>query len=142
MLTFLLLSRGMDATARVHRRHRQCGGVADGGSAQQPERVRLVGALLNGEIDDAEMQANLAGFREGLRQLSWVEGQNVRFDFRGFAGNPSRLNYYASELVAQSPAVPRSAIIRLSPAADCSLRFGQGVRLASKHLGVRSQRTQ
>ena len=72
---------------------------------QPGERVRLVGALLNAEIDDAEMQANLAGFREGLRQLGWVEGQNVRFDFRGFAGNPSRLNYYASELVAQSPDV-------------------------------------
>src|SRR5689334_11589064 len=68
--------------------------------AQQSARVRLVGALMNAAIDDPEMRANLAGIRKRLRQLGWAEGRNVRLDFRGFAGNPSRLSQYPSELVS------------------------------------------
>jgi ABC-type uncharacterized transport system substrate-binding protein len=73
--------------------------------AQRSEHVRRVGALMNTEMENAELQGNLAGFRERLGQLGWTEGQNVRFDFRGFAGDVSRLSQYASELVALSPDV-------------------------------------
>jgi putative tryptophan/tyrosine transport system substrate-binding protein len=73
--------------------------------AQQSERVRRVASLMNAQTDNAELQSNLAEFRQRLQQLGWTEGQNVRFDFRGFAGDVSRLSQYASEVVSLSPDV-------------------------------------
>ena len=73
--------------------------------AQQGERMRRVGALMNTVMEDAELRANLAAFQEKMGQLGWAEGRNVRFDFRGFASDVPRLSQYASELVALSPDV-------------------------------------
>jgi putative tryptophan/tyrosine transport system substrate-binding protein len=48
--------------------------------AQQPERMRRIGVLAALNEDDPDMQARLAGFRQGLERLGWSEGRNVRID--------------------------------------------------------------
>ena len=45
--------------------------------AQQPERMRRIGVLMNLASDDAEGQARLAAFHQGLQQLGWTVGRNV-----------------------------------------------------------------
>ncbi len=59
--------------------------------AQQPDRIRRVGALLNLASDDAESQARNAAFLQGLQELGWTVGRNVRIDYRWDAGNPDRI---------------------------------------------------
>ena len=48
--------------------------------AQQPERVRRIGVLINFRPDDPEGQARLTAFRQTLRELGWINGDNVRMD--------------------------------------------------------------
>ena len=49
--------------------------------AQQPERMRRIGVLMNLAADDPEGQARLAAFLQGLQQLGWTDGRNVRIDY-------------------------------------------------------------
>jgi len=71
--------------------------------AQQPERVRRIGVLMNLAPDDREGQSRLAAFQEGLQQLGWIEGRNVRLDIRWGAGDAERFRTYSTELVALAP---------------------------------------
>jgi len=48
--------------------------------AQQP--ARRIGVLMSGVPDDAVVQARLAAFLDGLQQLGWTDGRNVRIDIR------------------------------------------------------------
>jgi putative tryptophan/tyrosine transport system substrate-binding protein len=73
--------------------------------AQQPERMRRIGVLVSLAENDPEGQARIAGFLEGLRQLGWTDGRNVRIDYRWGAGDPDRYRTYAKELVAFAPDV-------------------------------------
>jgi hypothetical protein len=50
--------------------------------AQQPERMRRIGMLMNRVADDPEAEARLKAFVQGLQQLGWAEGRNVRMDVR------------------------------------------------------------
>ena len=50
--------------------------------AQQSERMRRIGVLMNRAADDSEGQADIAAFRQSLQQLGWSEGRNVRIDIR------------------------------------------------------------
>jgi hypothetical protein len=50
-------------------------------TAQQPDRIRRIGAFAGIE-EDAEGQARFAAFLQGLRQLGWTDGRNVRIDYR------------------------------------------------------------
>jgi putative ABC transport system substrate-binding protein len=45
--------------------------------AQQGDRVRRIGVLMNAAATETEFQANLAAFTQGLGQLGWTEGQNL-----------------------------------------------------------------
>jgi putative ABC transport system substrate-binding protein len=72
--------------------------------AQQSDRARRIGALI-GVADDANSRAMHEAFRQGLQQLGWIDGRNVRFDARFGAGDPVRSRKYAAELVASSPDV-------------------------------------
>ena len=73
--------------------------------AQQAERLRRIGVLINFRADDPEGQARLAAFRQTLRELGWTEGENVRMDVR-WAGDDAELyRRYADELVALAPDV-------------------------------------
>jgi putative ABC transport system substrate-binding protein len=73
--------------------------------AQQPGRMRRIGALLNITADDPESQGRLAAFAQGLQSLGWVIGQNVRVDYRWGGGSVDAMRKYAEELVALAPDV-------------------------------------
>jgi putative ABC transport system substrate-binding protein len=78
-----------------------------GVSAQQIERIRRIGALVGAgmEGDDLDTQTRVGAFRQGLQQLGWVDGQNVRIDVRAGSGDADRTRKYAEELVALAPDV-------------------------------------
>jgi putative tryptophan/tyrosine transport system substrate-binding protein len=73
--------------------------------AQQRDRMRRIGVLMNRVADDPEAQARLKALVQGLQQLGWAEGRNVRMDVRWTAGVADRLHRYAAELVALMPEV-------------------------------------
>jgi len=86
-------------------------------SAQQPKMPR-VGVLLASEEGDRDLQARLTGLRQGLEQLGWTDGRNVRVDYRFGEGRPDRFQLLAKELVALQPEV----IIAQSPAVVAAVR--------------------
>jgi putative tryptophan/tyrosine transport system substrate-binding protein len=65
------------------------------------EALRQVGALIGGPYN----QPILAAFREGLATFGWVEGRNLRIDYRFDGGDPGRLAPYAGELLNLRPDV-------------------------------------
>jgi putative ABC transport system substrate-binding protein len=71
--------------------------------AQQGERMRRIGILMNTAADDPEPQTYVAAFRQTLQQLGWVEGRNVQFDTRWGAGSTESFRRYGAELVALAP---------------------------------------
>jgi putative tryptophan/tyrosine transport system substrate-binding protein len=73
--------------------------------AQQPERVRRIGVLIGLGAEDAEGQARIAAFVQGLQQLGWTDEREVRIDIRRGAGDAERTRKYAAELVALAPDV-------------------------------------
>ena len=73
--------------------------------AQQSERVRRVGVLMNQLADDLDAQARLTAFLDGLRQLSWTNGHNVRIDIRWAAGDADRVRKWAAEFAVLAPDV-------------------------------------
>src|SRR6266566_2984473 len=70
--------------------------------AQQPERMRRIGVLIAISADD-QGKARVAALVQGLRELGWVEGRNIRFDVRWLGGDSGRARDYAAELVRLSP---------------------------------------
>jgi putative ABC transport system substrate-binding protein len=73
--------------------------------AQQPERVRRIGVLLPATADDAEFQARVGAFLQGLQQSGWSIGRNVRIDTRWATTNAAEIRRHAAELVALAPDV-------------------------------------
>src|SRR5262249_45435380 len=73
--------------------------------AQQPDRMRRLGVLMNNGEDDAETKAQLGAFRQGLQQLGWSEGRNIHIDTLFAADRPERYQGLAKELVALQPDV-------------------------------------
>jgi putative tryptophan/tyrosine transport system substrate-binding protein len=71
--------------------------------AQQSERMRRIGVLMNRAPDAPEGQARLAAFLQALQQLGWSDGRNVRIDIRWGADDVDRERKYAAELVALAP---------------------------------------
>src|SRR5215468_6060968 len=68
--------------------------------AQQGERMRRIGVLMDLAENDPEGQARLAAFLQGLAQLGWTDGRNVRIDTRWTAGDADRTRRQAAELIA------------------------------------------
>lgn len=73
--------------------------------AQQAERMRRIGVLMNLSADDQTGQARFAAFLQALQQLGWTDGRNVRIDTRWGGGDAERIRGYAAELVALAPDV-------------------------------------
>jgi len=71
--------------------------------AQQTDRVRRIGVLMNFAENDPAAQARLTVFLQALQQLGWTNGRSVRIDIRWSAGDPERNRRYAAELVALTP---------------------------------------
>jgi putative ABC transport system substrate-binding protein len=74
--------------------------------AQQPDRVRRIAVLAVYAKDDPEIQARLAGIRQGLEKRGWSEGRNIQIDYR-FAPDATAddTELLAKELVALRPDV-------------------------------------
>ena len=73
--------------------------------AQQPERMRRIGVLMSLAADDRQGQARLNAFVQGLQELGWTEGRNLRIDTRWAAREGAQGRKYAAELVALAPDV-------------------------------------
>ena len=73
--------------------------------AQQPDRVRRVGVLLPATADDAEFQARMGAFHQGLALLGWTIGRNVRIDTRWATTDAAEIRRHAAELAALAPDV-------------------------------------
>src|SRR5215510_615370 len=71
--------------------------------AQQGERVRRIGVLLNLSENDLEAQRLITAFREALAQLGWSDGRNLRIDYRWAGGDIGRIRTFAKELMQLSP---------------------------------------
>jgi ABC-type uncharacterized transport system substrate-binding protein len=73
--------------------------------AQQPDRVRQIGVLLNAAADDSKFQTWVGAFLQGLGQLGWTIGRNVRIDTRWTGVNAAETRRHAAELAALAPDV-------------------------------------
>jgi putative tryptophan/tyrosine transport system substrate-binding protein len=73
--------------------------------AQQPERMRRIGALMNLAADDPLAQIDVAGFVGGLQERGWSLGGNLQIEYRWGAGDENLYRKYAAELVALAPDV-------------------------------------
>src|SRR6516225_8972737 len=82
--------------------------------AQQGNRMRRIGVLSGFAEDDQDTKIYLAAFVKELQQLGWIDGRNVRIDYRFVAGNPKNYPEYPAELVALAPDVilaPGTALV-------------------------------
>jgi putative tryptophan/tyrosine transport system substrate-binding protein len=77
--------------------------------AQQSEKLRHVGVLMNLSEQSPTGQRAVAAFRQGLQELGWQEGRNVRVEIRWGSGNAELYRNFASELVASAPDVIMAA---------------------------------
>jgi putative ABC transport system substrate-binding protein len=73
--------------------------------AQQAERMRRIGVLMSLAADDRQGKARLNAFVQGLQELGWIDGRNLRIDTRWAAGDSAQGRKYAAELVAIAPDV-------------------------------------
>src|SRR5713101_9495319 len=65
--------------------------------AQQPAKIARIGFL--GSTSPSAVESRLERFRTGLRDLGYVEGQNILIDFRWAEGRYARLAEFAAELI-------------------------------------------
>jgi putative ABC transport system substrate-binding protein len=84
--------------------------------AQQSERMRLVGVLMHATSDEPESQARIVAFAQGLQEVGWSVGRNVRIETRWSTGDVSRLRRDAAELVALTPDVVLAGVGATIPA--------------------------
>jgi hypothetical protein len=70
--------------------------------AQQPDRVRRIGVLINTVDNDPDAIARLSAFKKALRELGWDEGRNLQIDTR-LGVDDDRIRRNAAELIALAP---------------------------------------
>jgi putative ABC transport system substrate-binding protein len=73
--------------------------------AQQGGGMRRIGLLLPATADDPEYQARIGAFLQGLAQLGWTIGRNMRIDTRWATANAADIRRHAAELAALAPDV-------------------------------------
>src|SRR5262244_967836 len=72
---------------------------------QQAERMRRIGVLMPAVANDAEYQARMEAFQQGLQQAGWSIGRNVQLDIRWATPDAAKIRQQATELVALAPDV-------------------------------------
>jgi putative ABC transport system substrate-binding protein len=73
--------------------------------AQQPSGVRRIGVFLPSAAADPETMSRITALSQGLQELGWTDGRNMRIEFRFGAGNAEQYRKIAAELIALSPDV-------------------------------------
>ena len=104
--------------------------------AQRTDRPRRVGVIMGFAEDDEVWQAYLATFRQGLQQLGWTDGRNIRFDYRFTGESAERMRTMAEEVV--SPRARRDP--RFHQFGGVGHAQGDAHNPDRLHLGVRSGR--
>jgi ABC-type uncharacterized transport system substrate-binding protein len=74
-------------------------------AARAQERVRRVGMLMNATAEEPEAQSYVAAFQQGMQELGWSVGRNLRVDLRWGGSDADLTRRYAAELAALSPDV-------------------------------------
>jgi len=69
--------------------------------AQQDGRIRRIGVLMGSTEEQAE--SVVAAFEQGLHGYGWMEGSNVRIDYRWSAGNTDRIRANVAEILSLKP---------------------------------------
>jgi putative ABC transport system substrate-binding protein len=90
--------------------------------AQQAERVRRIGVVMALPENDSESQARIAALRENLQKLGWIEGRNLRIDYRWAVSDPDRARTIAKELVGLSLDVIMPATTQMVAALQAETR--------------------
>jgi len=78
------------------------GGVAAstlGARAEQPEKIRKIGVLMNLSSEDPEGQARVKAYAQAPQKLGWIEGSNMRTEIRWAADDADRYRRYSEELL-------------------------------------------
>jgi hypothetical protein len=91
------------------------GGTAAWPLAARAQQPRRVGVLMGGPATDSVLQAYVAAFGHALRQLGWIEGQNLRVDVRWNAGGAALAQTYAAQLIGLQPEVILAATLNDGP---------------------------
>jgi ABC-type uncharacterized transport system substrate-binding protein len=73
--------------------------------AQQADRVRRIGVLYSLAEDDPESVVRRAALEQALKGLGWINGGNLRIDYRWAGGAPELIRKFVTELVASAPDV-------------------------------------
>jgi len=79
------------------------GGAAAWPLAARAQQPRRIGVLMNGAVTDQQLQSYFTTFVQALRQLGWVDRQNLRIEARWNDADAERAGVFASELVALAP---------------------------------------
>jgi putative tryptophan/tyrosine transport system substrate-binding protein len=69
----------------------------------QQARMRRIGVLMGYDENDQTAKAYFSGFTQGLAELGWAEGRNIRMDVRWAAANVARMRMFANELTDLQP---------------------------------------
>ena len=73
--------------------------------AQQREKKRRIGVLMNLSDNGPEGRLRIEAFRQGLENHGRTEGRNIQIEYRRTGSSPERARAYAAELVAMDPEV-------------------------------------
>jgi putative ABC transport system substrate-binding protein len=94
--------------------------------AQQPERMRRIGWLWPFEESDPTGKLWMAAFKQGLSELGWIEGRNLRTDVRSDVRwnprTPEQTTTSIAELIALKPDVLLTMFPRLTLAVQQQTR--------------------
>jgi putative ABC transport system substrate-binding protein len=71
----------------------------------QAERIARVGVLINAGPDESSARASVASLQQGLQDVGWTVGRNLRLDIRWSGGDSARLRKDAAELVVGSDVI-------------------------------------
>lgn len=77
--------------------------VASNAAAQPSDRVRRIAMLSGFAATDPEAQARVSALQQGLKELGWAEGRNLRIEFRWGTGQADEMRELAKELVELKP---------------------------------------
>jgi putative tryptophan/tyrosine transport system substrate-binding protein len=90
--------------------------------AQQPERVRRVGVLVQYDENDTVWRPRLTAFTQALADLGWTDGRNVRIDIRWTGADINRIRVLAQELVGLQPDIILASSIPVAAAVQRETR--------------------
>ena len=79
--------------------------MAARGGAQETDRIRRVGILMGYDEADPYAKSLLSEFMQGLSELGWIEGRNLRTEVRWAPGSPEMMDTFAGELIDLQPDV-------------------------------------